>query len=786
MTDDKDTPPQSAQGNDSSENPVTPAGGVASINPVPLLKSGKLDLEAKSVSTVNQAWNICKQAEQNNQGRAERTADIQALHDGAPPRSAAGKTETGASWQANASTGYLSGKVGRVTLRFIKAALSQIYLTKSRLPDHIDDWKRKTDFFQARMTQLFRSWPGLTGVINRLAMEVALQGYAYAVFMDPYTWKPKMFKQDRAFIPDQSGQHAMELQYYVAKEDYLLNEFTELWGFDQEAAETAGYKIENCVEAANKAYPKDPLEDASTTQFRKYVEMKSQGMLGSTYGSSGGPVIVPTWLFWNREYDGSVSFWMIHRETGKLLRYSHKIFKSMQEVLTIFTYEPGDGTTHSSKGMGRRLANLTIMAEITRNSMVDNLRMSGMPIIQIDPASRNKMAPRVMAPFIFMPKDVTISQVAIETNSQGYAAMENMIANWAEESTGSFFPGSVNDGQDSDKTATEAKIDANREAEITDINLSRWLDQFSGMVQIMQGRADADDHIDHAWDIYQKVLANPDLETYELYQDEEDPNLYQVLVQLYKDGLSKDEIRMLRDSPVTGYSHVSDSIIQAGIGLVAQQYRGDPRVDQEFLLRRDIEGKVGPEAAEKLVVPGIDQTVQAEAARMQIMESTTMTQSGIQIPVSPRDNHLVHGSTVQQILTQFAAPAIGNVATFTDAVQKATTLNLDHLASHLIFAKQQGLDKTDEFKQLDQFYQGFKKQFTQAVQAVTQIKVAMDAAAAHSGLPAAPAGTPPGSPAPASAAPVSTGQPFDTGVPAQLSLDKRANPAQIPNATAQA
>ena len=362
-----------------------PAIGIATIDAPERTRNGygdSLKLEARSVKTVDHAWNICKATEQNNRTRAARTADIQSLHDGEPPRSSAAQTERGKSWQSNASTNWLAGIVGRVSQRFVNSIISQIYVTSSALPSMVGSSKPKTDLMRAKFTKLIRSWDGNTGLINSLAVETALQGYAYAVFLDPYTYKPTMFKQDRAFVPEQSGQHARDLQFFVAKMDYRLDEFLDLFK-DEEAAKEVGYDIPNCVYAANNARMMDPREDATTTQFRKFVEMINEGVLGLTFTSTG-PRIVSCWLLFNREYDGQVSFWLVHRDTGKMLRFSFKLFPKMQDAIAMFSFEPGNGCIHSSKGLGRKLASLTIMKELFRNGIIDNSRMSGLMVLRVD------------------------------------------------------------------------------------------------------------------------------------------------------------------------------------------------------------------------------------------------------------------------------------------------------------------------------------------------------------------------------------------------------------------
>lgn len=747
-----------------SGSPV-PSQGDSAIDPVPETKGGQLDLEARSVKTIEHAWNICKAIETNNRARAARTADIQAIHDGEPPRSASAKAEKGKSWQSNFSTLWLAGITGRVAQRFINASISQLSLTASRLSNSIDNAKAKSDLMQEKFTKLVRGWDGYVGLQNSISIEDVLQGYAYALFLDPRTWKPTFIKQDRCFVPEGSGQHARDLQIIVAKMDYRLDEFLELFAWDEKNAEEVGYNIENCIFAANHATVYDPRGDATVTEYRKLADMINEGVLGLTYTSTGARV-VNCYLMMNREYDGKVSFWIVHRETGKLLRFSFKLFPNMQDAAAMFAFEPGNGCIHSSKGLGRKLGALSIAKELFRNGVLDNARMSGMLVLQMDAKDRSRVAPAIMSPFVMLDKSVTVPQQQFPAPSEGYEKVDLATDGWAEQSTGAFIAtNAVYDRTDVEKTATQAKIEAQQGAETADIQIRRFLDQMANMTQIQQLRAFSDDNIAAARKIYEKLQKSGEGFTAETFatSDDVDGPLMQCLVEIMQSEISDDEIKMWRKSPASIYAHAQDAAVQAGMQAVGIKYGpgtpGASSIDQQELIQRDIESMVGPEAARKLVIPNIDQTVQAEAERLQIMESVAMYESGNAIPVSPRDNHLVHGATLVDLLKEKGVPALQDFAKVPPQGQKALELNVNHLGEHLQFAVQMGLNKNPAFKAIDEFYKGFKKDLVQVAQIAAEAQVAT--AAVHAKVSAE--GVPPAegaAAAPAAAAPAEAAAPI--------------------------
>lgn len=708
---------------DASSTPdsAVPGTGMATIDAPQFNKSETaLKLEAKSVKDSQQAWNICKALEFGNRQRNLRTAAVQGLYDGQPPFSAGENGEKAASWRANASTLWLAGIVDRVTQRNLNAIISQTYVTASAIPDNYTDAKTKTDFLRAKFTSLVRSWDGNTLLLNSISKETCLQGYSYAVFLDPTTHHPTFFRQDELFLPERSGQHAREIQFFAARRDFRLDTFIELFR-DESAAEANGYDIEACLQAANSASTKDVREDATTTQFRKFEDMIDEGTQGLSY--STGERVVKTWLLFNREYDGSVSFWLLQRDTGKQLRFSFKLFPRMQDVLSMFSFEAGNGCIHSSKGLGRKLAALSIMKELFRCGIIDNSRISGLMVIRVDAKDKSKFQPAIMSPFIMLDKSVEISPEQFNTSAEAYKVVDTLIDGWAEQAVGAYLAAQITEQGRTERTATEATIDARRENEASDIMIRRTLDQNATMIQMQQYRVCTKDNLKAARRIYDKIISDPEAKVDDLYPEDVDENsLMRFLVECMEFELTDEEIMVWSKSQASAFAHVTEAAVQRGVGVVKQTMSGNPNVDQQSLDYAYLESLVGADMAKKLFVPGGETTAQIEAERKQQMESGYMAMTGQPVQVSPRDNHLAEAPVIVAALDALK-PQLAEAGT-PEQLLKTVELNLNHLGAHLEAATALGQNKNPAFKPLDDFYQKFKTEFAQVVQIRTEAAVA--------------------------------------------------------------
>ena len=720
----------------------------------------RLNLDAPSLKDTDQAWNLCKATESANKFRSERATAIELEYSLQPPFSASDKIEKAAGWQSNVSTGIMMGIVDPKVLRFVKAITDEVFLTHSSLPVTWPDYRRKSSAMCNHTTKMIQGWKDYSTFINVLAKEDVLHGYAFAVFLDTETWKPRFFKQENAFVPDEARQNAEDHQFFVIKHDFLLHEFIDLFK-DEDAAKAVGYDLNNCAVAANESDVKNPREDMTTTNVRKFADYVEDGMMGMTYASSG-PRVVKTYLLFSREYDGQISFWIIERDDGKRLRFSSKLFKDFTEVTKLFSFQPGNGSLHPSKGIGRMLIGLTKTGEKMRNRGIDNTLTGSLVIAQADTKDRNILQPTVMAPFCFIPKSVQIADKQFPSSSAAFDAKDQQLSEWLQQSGGAYIT-SARAPDEKTKTATEASQDFEKANENEDITEARWLDQFFGLVQIMQARAFSDDNIDEAEKLMKKLVAG-EQETEDFYDDTiGDKDAIRTIIQIFKELVTPDELKHWRRAPASGFADTDAKVTSQGILAIKKTMTGNPNVDQVKMDNMVVESLGGPDVAKELNIPTPDQTVQAEASRMQMSESVTMSQLLMPVPVSPRDNHMIHGVVCVNIL-KGVGQKLSDPQTH-EIEMKHAELNLNHLGEHLAaYLKNGGLTQNPQFKEINDFYTTMKSQLQQAVIIRAHAEAAMGAASpdhAHAIMDAGAQSKPPPLPSGTGATP---GRP-STGAP---------------------
>lgn len=735
--DDNDKPPLQSDATRQGDGNSEP-----SILAPPIDKDGELDTEADSVASIQQALMIAGSLEKENFTRASRCAIIQQVHDMAPPRSFAEKQSKGKAWQANFSTGWLAGIVTRNQERLVNSIITAPILTHSSLPATFPNYQEITDLLRGKFTKLFREWPKFSSFLSSVANETALQGYNLPVFLDPWTPWPTFFKQEKTNVPNGAPMYAGELQLLSVSYDYPVQDFINLFR-DQPAAQDAGYDLPNCMAAANKSVVDNPSKIGdSIVNPRAFVDFVNQGVLGAGYSGSGQRV-VRTWLLFNVEYDKTVSFWILGRDAEEekaLLRFKRGFFKTMDDVTTMFTFGAGNGCIHSSKGIGRMLLNMTLAIEKTRNQLSDNAYLSSLLILMADSAQRSRMNPTIVSPFIVVDKGIELGQQRFNLNSEGLIDMDRLFTSYAEQGAGAAVTDVINpNSNQTEKTATQARIDTARSQESSVMLVARFDDAFFTLMGASMRRAYCQENLRAARGIYRKILANPKADRLKIYEGDAhaDSACLQNIVEIYRewpvsfdpnDDAAMDEvietILAFRESPSTIRAHVLETLQMGAVAQLYQAFPNDPMFNQPEMKKIIATNMVGAKLAQQLLIPTPDYTLVAEAQRQQMSESATMKIiPNTPVPVSPLDNHVVHCQWLQQKLTAAAPVLSATVAIPPDAMQWITD-NLNHFGAHMDMAMQGPQAGLPAIKALEKFYLGFKKQFQQVVQIQQEAKIA--------------------------------------------------------------
>ena len=553
-------------------------------------------------------------------------------------------------------------------------------------PPPIDPTKgSKTEILRDKVTKYIRRWPDWKTFCTGLCQELVLIGRCFALFLDPYTPWPKFFKTDQAFLPNGSGEHSRAVQFIVAKQDLLVHELVNFIK-DKSAAVKAGWDIKNTVMAINEALPLNPTKDgASAVMARDYEDCIREGNRGASY--SGASVIRIAHVFaveanTTLGKENPVTHYILYRDKEHEVLFSKTDrFDKVEDVVALFTLEPGNGKFYGSKGLGRKLINKHLAIERARNRMFDQLEMAGLPILKTDASRAPTAQIKVRHPFILLTSDAEFAEQEIQPNVKAYLDADAKMMDLAQQRVGQYLPNQLTNNEGMrDKTAKEVTVDYQREAEAKVAFLSRFWGQFADVVSAMS-----------------RKLLDPKTT---------DKAAKELQAELKMSGISLDEMKEFANAPAAEVIQDLTQIQNQQIMAIAQAYSNDPDINTRELKARAIAAMSSPSVAEALMLPPKD--VQAnviEAAREQMLETEAMQMGAPGMPVSPRDNHKAHLDVVVPDLIKAVSgimqippdpPTLGKIAA-----------GLTHAEAHLQAwqqgggAKQQLKPYADALKQID-------------------------------------------------------------------------------------
>lgn len=620
----------------------------------------------KSIRDAVMAKEVLQRIIQASRNRSIVGSRILAKYNAERPWDSAKLENDGMGWKNNFTTKPLPALIEKIAPRFVQAVDGLKYLTNSSLSDKWENSVEKTDFFRKKITEAIRGRRGWKPLVSDLCFTNALFGYAVAAHLDEFTWFPQKFAFDECFFPDGTKQEVQYFQVVVLKEALLPHElFARIE--DREAAETVGYDLENCRTVINEAAPmqtRDRLNVGGTLEFW-YQNAVRELTIGASYMAGNSVAVVYHLLA--REVTGKVSHYQLGGTNMVPIFSKDDRFESMDDCLSLFTYQKGNGTVHGSKGVGRDLYELAGMMDRNRNEIVDRAVLSGKTIVQGDVKRIHTFKMNVIGATVIFPSGWDVLERKFDGNIEPFLKLDAYFSSLADQLVGNVSaPNMAAGAGEAMRSPAAWNLLAAREEEGKDARISRFLEQFTYLIQSMQRR-----------------LCNK--ETIE----EDAKKVQEELLKM----MSREELDELAQQPVASTIKDLTPLERQMIVAVANEKKGNPLYNQRQLEVEDLSARLDGKFADRVLLPGNDPTVQAEQSREQQLE-LTLLQQGQPVPVSARDNHMIHLSILVPIAEQEAGQMMqgGSNTQIFEAV-------MAHVTEHFNFAQQQGVPK-DQLKEV--------------------------------------------------------------------------------------
>jgi hypothetical protein len=465
------------------------------------------------------------------------------------------------------------------------------------------------------------------------------------------------------------------------------------------------------VESINNAIPAGRTLDADD-DARRYEDWIREGSYGASYENDAKYVELGEILV--REPHGKISRFLFDDKSGKEICTQVDRYNRMSETLALFSVEIGSGGLMSSRGAGRDLYNTHVAVEKARNLVVDNTYLKGLLLLKKGPTAKVGVPPlTVHHPVAFVSEGYDVIPQNLPADTDDFLKLDQFVSGLAEIQVGTFLPSPPVDSG-AKKTASEVNRVAAIENQLREGILTRFSRQFSQAVERMQRGICHPEHLKAAADLKAQldiarqtqpnaVWAKGDVvDAFDRSMMELPPFLvpFQIPNHLDEDAVSACLNMLERNIPpsdilLMAYSPASqllqDTTPQDNLILdsLIQRYMGNPNINQDELMKLDWSRKLGESLANQVILPKDQvEAVAIEATRQQILELQAII-AGQEVPVSPRDNDIVHLDT----MTQKLLPVIMNTPAGALPPEGVAPLSkaMTHYSNHIQAAEAKGM-----------------------------------------------------------------------------------------------
>lgn len=610
-----------------------------------------------------QAGTLVTRMVEDARERNTKNARITAKLNSERPHKSSELEAAGLSWKVNITTRPLATLTQRVYARFPRAVASARSLTSATLPPDTANAADKNKFFQKTITDFIRSEPRWVEVIEGLAWESVTFGYTAAVWPDEEGWLPIACRQDEMFVPPGTKQHASTASVFVYRQDTLAHEARVLLDKATAASKIEGtrfqWDLEALVRTLREAVPSDQ-KAAVTEHLRDIEDLRRQLTAANTFGTGNKTVTIYNLLV--VELTGAVSHYAVNEKKEFLFAWEDR-FKSMSEAASFFAFELGDRTLRGSKGVGRVAYTVASVLDRSTCDVVDRFALSGKVVAKAPTARHRQFRVSVVGNFVLLDDNFElVPQAKFEASIAEGVALDQFLQQKLDAMTGSVSPQHLEGER---VTAAAVNLLAGREAERADEYMNRWMQQVGYMMT----------------EVVRRLVLVPTT----------DPKVL-ALRQRLSTRLTVEEQQALATMPamttVQGWTASERQLIVTACA----EGVGNPVYDQRQLAIAKVNAMVGPDLAAEIVLPTEDPTVIAEQTRTQLLENGVLI-DGVDVPVSPRDAHLIH----LQGLTNVLASSLQELGANPNAFAAAKAV-VTHGATHVQFAKEAGIPGVEQFE----------------------------------------------------------------------------------------
>jgi hypothetical protein len=432
------------------------------------------------VKDAESARSLLRSLIYEDQARSQRRTLVRGLVDGNPPYDNAKQRNAGLAWQANLNL--MEGKAlmdssGIPYYSLFTGAEPFVEASTEFEPDNPDNgwWCGQIAMAFHRM---LKRWPQFDWHMQQATYWMRMHGIGPCLHEEDDNWRFRAVESGVALVPKNTPSCIdHRVPYVMVRVKYRAHE---LYGFirDEEAAKEQGWDVEAVKVALQNSYhggddgmygatnwediQRALKNDDLTTAFTRCDEISVAHLYANEYSGKVSHFILTENPLRQDNFDPS--------DWGKRFLYKHAgRYDKLEEVLTVFFQDIGDGTWHSVRGLADlAFKHLEVLNRLDCRMIDGAFIDSGIVLQPEGQRDMDKIQSIQWGPFTVLPAGLKMQNARVSGQLEGTMAVSRAVRNGLANNVGMFNQRSVarEDGRGEAVTATQIRAQVTKEAHL--------------------------------------------------------------------------------------------------------------------------------------------------------------------------------------------------------------------------------------------------------------------------------------------------------------------------------
>jgi hypothetical protein len=321
----------------------------------PLTGDKRLEIPETRIKDCFSARQICLKMLDNDRLRARDRAKVQSQIDGNQPYDPVKLKSMGQGWRTNINFMEAHSNIQNVKTPYYALIGSVPNFAEIRSLEGGPNQNLWSDIITKEFTRLIKGWRDFSFQMQKAQQELIKFGVGPVLLPDPYNWRFQALRHRELLVPEHGAATPSEWGYFAIRTEMQA---MDLWKYvmpeNEEYADSIGWNLEQTRQAVMLA-SKDIFGGRLTWDGRNWEQWQEAFKNNDIYMTLVASEALMVYHLFIKEYSEKISHYILAENAllPDFLFQKVNRYDTVDQILTIFRGDIGNGDYHSIRGLGR-------------------------------------------------------------------------------------------------------------------------------------------------------------------------------------------------------------------------------------------------------------------------------------------------------------------------------------------------------------------------------------------------------------------------------------------------